>query len=237
MIELKGGFTTEDQRLDRIPSYDPRNEDYPASTLLAGVPKLRRRSWRLYAYLDQGAEGACVEFGWAHELNAQPISVPAMTLRQIVAAHDIYFPAQRIDEWPGGAYPGANPFYEGTSVLAGAKITKQLGYIDAYYWAKDGGEVAQVVSNVGPVVLGLNWHEGMSRPTKSGVIAPTGRVLGGHCVAATALKRIGDEWYIGGPNSWGRDWGDMGRWWMELSAFIELFRRRGDGCVPVGRKR
>lgn len=237
MIELKGGFKTEDQRLDRLPSYDPRNANFPATALLVGDAPLRRRSWRLYSYLDQGAEGACVEFGWAHELNAQPFSVKSKTVRKLVKEHAIYFPAQRIDEWPGGAYPGANPFYEGTSVLAGAKITKELGFIESYYWTKSGYEVAQVVAQRGPVVLGLNWHEGMSNPSKSGIITPTGRVLGGHCVAATALKRLADEWYIGGPNSWGKDWGDKGRWWMELSQFENLFSSRGDGCVPVGRKR
>lgn len=236
MVQLKGGFTTEDQRLDRLPEYDPRNENFPATELLETAPKLRTRSWRLYSFLDQGSEGACVEFGWAHELNAQPVAVPSKIVKRIVGNHEIYFPAQREDQWPGGAYPGASPFYEGTSVIAGAKVVHRLGYIESYYWCSTGRQVAEVVANFGPVVIGVNWHQGMMRPNSSGIINPTGLVMGGHAVAVTALKRSGGFWYIGGPNSWGQRWGDRGRWWMELSQFEQLFSSRGDGCVPVGRK-
>lgn len=238
---LKDGSTVEDPRLDRLPQWDERNADYPAHTLraIASAQPWRNKSWRVYVKLDQGQEGACVEFGWCHELNAQPVSIPTKEVRRITEGHLIYHPAQRNDYWEGGSYPGATPFYEGTSVLAGAQVAAELGFITEYRWITDdfANQIALVLGYHGPIVVGIDWHEGMFDPGPSGIIHPTGRIGGGHCVAVTRIYKRGGVWYVSGPNSWGKQWGDKGDWHMPLDEFVTLCERGGDICVPVHRTR
>ena len=118
--------------------------------------------WKFY---DQGSEGACVGFAWTR----------AKTLleRAKFKAPALYYEAQRVDEWPGGAYPGANPVYEGTSVRAGAEVLRTKGHITvnsvkwnpafgikAYRWTTDPAEVCRVLGwPVGPVPLLNSWGE------------------------------------------------------------------------------
>lgn len=102
-----------------------------------------------HEYYDQGSEGACVAYACCR----------AKTLleRARFLARDLYFEAQRIDPWPGGAYPGATPFYEGTAVRAGLEVMRTKGLrtakrdwtlafgIAAYRWTTSAAEVAQVL--------------------------------------------------------------------------------------------
>src|SRR5436189_70085 len=76
----------------------------------------------------------------------------------------------------------------------------------AYRWAFSLDDVLHAVSQVGPVVIGCNWYEGMMEPDSTGIVHPTGDVVGGHCVLVrgVAVKR---EW-VRFRNSWG-DWGPL----------------------------
>ena len=124
-IVLKDGTTTQDPRLDRLVEFDEKSRSFPIRELLR-ADEPRSYTWSLPVYLDQGYEGACVGFSWSHELAARPVEVQGVTNE---TARQVYFEAQRIDEWEGGAYDGAIPFYEGTSVLAGAKALQAQGKI------------------------------------------------------------------------------------------------------------
>jgi hypothetical protein len=171
-IQLRGGQSTEDQRLDRLVPTDFKHvERYsiralPEADRPSGVPVVlgvnwysafdnpvevrvgARREWwvakngRLgylrgghcvvvpdeshddahswWALMDQGAEGACVGFG----------ATRAMMLlnRKRYAPRWLYQEAQKIDEWEGGSYPGASPFYEGTSVRAAMDVLRDRGH-------------------------------------------------------------------------------------------------------------
>ena len=67
--------------------------------------------------LDQGQEGACTGFAVAHELIAQP-SVVRKGINAKFAREKLYWEAQKIDPFPGGDYPGAEPNMEGSTVLS-----------------------------------------------------------------------------------------------------------------------
>lgn len=151
-------------------------------------------------------------------------------------AQEIYREAQTIDEWPGEAY-------EGTSVLAGAKVAKRRGYITEYRWCLDMNDLIIALGYHGPVVIGVDWYTGMFDTDKDGYIRPTGRIEGGHCVMLNQvrLKKNKDgsidymSSYLGGVNSWGESWGVKGRFKIPLVDVAKLFPG-GDFAVPMGRK-
>jgi hypothetical protein len=134
MPRLRNGYESTDPRLTRIPWFDAKSWEYKVRDLFTPDAPLKTKVWKCTKYLDQGNEGACTGFAAAHELIAQP-SVVRKGIDAEFAKEQIYWEAQKIDRWDGGAYPGAKPFMEGSSVLAAMKILKRLGYIEEYRWA------------------------------------------------------------------------------------------------------
>lgn len=253
-IQLKGGFQTFDRRLDRLPFFDERSRGFPA------VPKLRTADRRVLrgnthnfrkhpGWLDQKREGACVSFGIGHDLMCYPQEFPMHN----ELCRQLYFEMQKIDYWPGGAYPGASPFYEGTAVLAGLKIYLDLLHrIDPYKrrwefrWCFGAAEVVTALQRRG-VIIGVPWHEGMFETDAEGYIHPTGRVMGGHCTYlrqselvwrknVTHYEAKDLEWEltnIGGRNTWGRPWGRDGDFKMRLSGLDKILNNGGEAAVLV----
>lgn len=162
-------------------------------------------------------------FGWTHELLAKPDRVEG------IDPHEVYHRAQQIDEWPGESYSG-------TSVLAGAKAVQELGHLIEYRWAFTVDDVLSTLSVHGPVVIGVNWHQGMFSVDSNGFISPTGDVLGGHCVCLRGLRRYRGRWIVIGRNSWGFNWGRKGDFRMYADDLGTLMDNQGDVCVPVVRK-
>jgi len=90
------------------------------------------------------------------------------------------------------------------------------------------------------VVIGANWHEGMSNVTSKGFITPTGVVRGGHCVVLRGVKvgkcPDGSAFAILGRNSWGKLWGVNGDFWITEKDLQFLVDSGGSFCVPEGRE-
>jgi hypothetical protein len=242
-IELKGGVTTTDPRLDRVPQFDPRSRAFGIAELTT-VEELHSKTWRCLVWNDQGREGACVGFAWSHELSATPTTVK--TTNEDALA--IYKTAQTLDEWPGTNYSG-------TSVLAGAKAVQRLStggksLMPEYRWAFGVDDLILALGNHGPAVLGINWHEGMYNTDESGFIHPTGKVVGGHAILCRAVKltyKAGttghsldnidrDKSFFTLRNSWGKDWGRVGDCYVTINDMDTLLRNGGEACVPVVRK-
>jgi hypothetical protein len=230
MFTLKDGSKTNDIRLDRIVFFDDRSRQYPIRQLVP-IKKLRSYTWRCNAYLDQGSEGACVGFGISHELAARPAEVTGLT--NTFAREAVYWEAQKIDEWPGGAYPGAQPKYEGTSVLAGVKIAQKKGFFDSYYWGFSLNDLALGVGYRGPAVLGLPWLEGMFDTDSKGYIHATGEEAGGHCILCRAVNVR--ENYFMLRNSWGRDWGANGDCKISFDDMKKLLANGGESVFFLNR--
>ena len=230
--QLRDGSIVEDVRLDRIAMFDERSRSFPIRTMLK-ASRPRSYTWRCLNWLDQGREGACVGFGIGHELIARPAE--AKTVDYSYARQQIYWEAQRIDPWAGGAYPGASPFYEGTSVLAGVKVARRLGWFESYRWAFGLEDLMMGVGYNGPAVLGLAWFEGMFWPDSDGYIHPTGRCVGGHCILCRAVNVKARRFTL--RNSWGKGWGMDGDCYVTFEEMDTLLRQRGEAVFFLKRHR
>jgi hypothetical protein len=194
-IQLKDGLTTWDPRVDRVPHYDERSRDYRVRTLIDANPRLPKPRVHHPARpsLNQKAEGACVGFSIATGLNASPKRRrPAMTNPQ---ARELYWLAQRNDPWPGGSYAGADPRYEGTSLLAGLQVARRQGLIASFYWCGAGSgtavdDVVESISKIGGVLFGIRWLECMYLTESGGVVVidPDSPQVGYHAVWAHSFR-------------------------------------------------
>lgn len=235
---LKDGTTTEDPRLDRLVEFDEKSRLYNVADRQPLPEGFRSKTWRLdrKLLLDQGREGACVSTAVSHDLAAAPRRVGQITMDW--ARERIYWPAQRIDLWDGGSYPDASPQYEGTSVLAGIKVAADMGFYDEYNWAFNIDDAIAAVIGVGPIVMGINWHEGMGRPSPAGLIRKEGSIRGGHAVAWIGVKKSLPADRSVGPvaviaQSWGLAHGDRGFVYLPLDDLEALLKERGECCVPI----
>lgn len=213
-------------KLGRRVEFDERSRNFPIRALFAAAKPARSYTWRCETHLDQGQTSSCVGHAWAHEIAARP-AVDSVTSR---LAMDLYHRAQMMDQWPG-----AEPDYYGTSILAGAKSTMFEGRILEYRWAFGLDDLIMAVGYKGPAVVGVNWYDGMFRPDADGYIHPTGRVAGGHAVMVNGVSVTRDRFRI--HNSWGARWGFGGDAWISFDDMGRLLREDGDACIPVKRKR
>lgn len=205
--------------LDRLPEFDPRSRRYGiAATLDVTTP--RSYTWRCDVWLDQGYEGACVGHAWAHENAARPV----VRASSSELAFGIYYDARRVDQWPGEDY-------DGTSVLAGAKVMQQRGLLREYRWAFGLDEALAAISRKGPAVLGTNWYDSMFDPGPSGLLTVGGRVAGGHAILLTGVNvrhRL-----VRLHNSWGPTWGAGGDAFLSWDDLGRLLREDGEVCIPT----
>lgn len=192
--------------------------------------------WQEGIVLDQGSEGACVGFAWTGELLAQPEAPkkqpPFKHGNQL--AKSFYYEAQKIDEWPGEDYSG-------TSVLAGAKIMKQKGFIEEYRWCFNIADIRDAVISEGPVVLGVPWYSGMYQTSEDGRVILSGKKVGGHAILITGYNpkmKFGDKYLevFRWRNSWGESYGINGSGWIEAKLLNKLIKEGGEACVPMQRK-
>lgn len=209
---------------DRRVSYDDRSLGYPVRALVEDKP-LRGYTWGCPVRLDQGYEGACVGFAWAHELAARP---KVHGLVSALEAQQLYRWAQLNDEWAD------TPPEEGTSVLAGAKAAQKYGYLGEYRWCMNLRDLQLTVGYLGPVVIGTWWYEGMMEPDSTGYIHKRGDALGGHAILCNGYSVTKRRFTL--TNSWGSAWGPLGGiCYVSEADMEELLMDQGEGCVPVVR--
>lgn len=208
--------------LDYVPRYDERSRAFPVSAVAS---TRRYRYWQAGPQLDQGAEGACVGHAVVGSLTASP---QRADIAAQPAAFGIYRMAQHLDEWEGEAY-------EGTSVLAGAKVARHAGLCTEYRWCFGIDDVTNTVLEDGPVVIGVEWRDSMMDTRPSGLLDTSGRAVGGHAVVITGFAQhrvLGGE--TAGPmfrvrNSWGSGWGVSGSFYLRHADLAGLLPT-GEAC-------
>jgi hypothetical protein len=213
-----------ERTFDRVPSFDPRSRAFPIRTLLTSTTP-RSYTWGCNVVLDQGPDGACVGFAWSHERAARPVAVPTT----YDDAFSLYKQAQLLDEWAD------TPPYEGTSVLAGAKVAMGRAWLREFRWCFGLNDVLAAVSRHGPVVLGVNWYTGMLDTDDRGFIHVEGDVVGGHAILARGVSVSQRTVLL--HQSWSPSWGGT-RWgpgtclisWDDLE---RLLYEQGEACAPV----
>jgi len=208
--------------LDRLPEFDPKSRNFPIRALIPSKPP-RSYTWESDKVLDQGTEGACVGYGWSQELLCSPAIVPGVNN---LFARGVYVDARKVDEWPGEAY-------EGTSVIAGARVIKVRGFMAEYRWAFSVDDLVMAIGYEGPAVLGTNWYTGMADTDRAGDVHVTGKVEGGHCIAAIGVDIEARRFIL--VNSWGESWGIRGRCYLSFDDMERLIHEEGEMCIPVGR--
>jgi len=217
--------------LGRLRSNDPRSRA-PQFRLQRPreASQLVARSWLApdkRTILNQRETPHCVAYSALHYLMATPV----VNNRALPAPIAIYDGAQAIDEWPGTDY-------EGTSVNAGLKVLRSMGYIERWEWAYDANTAIDHLLARGPLMLGTTWFWDMFEPDAQGYIWPTGPSVGGHafCLVAANRARKNPDGSVGAArilNSWGADWGQNGRAWISFKTLQLLIEDWGEVAYPV----
>ena len=223
--------------LDWRSRHDPESRKYGIRPLLQQRNVNRvAKFWEEGIVLDQGSEGACVGFAWTGELLAEPESPkkqPSFSYANSLA-RSFYHEAKKIDQWPGENY-------EGTSVLAGAKIMQRMGFIGEYRWCFGIDDVRGAIISEGPVVIGIPWFDGMYDTLPGGLVKLGGKSTGGHAILLTGYSprmRFGDRSYevFRWRNSWGDDYGIGGSGFIQAKDLEKLLSQGGEACVPMQRE-
>ena len=214
-----------DRNFGRIVKFDERSRNFPIRALMPVNTKPRSYTWRCNINLDQGTEGACTGFSVTHEAAARPVEVKG--LNESVALK-IYNRAKQLDAWPGEDY-------DGSSVLAAIKAGKEMNWYSEYRWAFNMDDLTWAIGHRGPAVLGINWYEGMCSTDESGIIHPTGRLLGGHAILANGYNKKKN--LIRLHNSWGKSWGVNGYCFISVNDLDRILHENGEACIPVKRQK
>ena len=205
----------------RLPSLDARDHLHLMGMALpvSVAPMPTQKMWRVWWKGDQGDTSQCVGYAWHGLLRSLPL------LQRDPVPWTIYTKAQRVDEWEGEDY-------DGTSVRAGAKVLKAAGRISSYGWAFDIDTVLRWLAFKGPVVLGTNWYEGMMHPDSTGLVIPSGEIVGGHAYIAIGFDNMKDRLIC--QNSWGEDFGPInGRFHLNYDDADALIHEGGEACTST----
>ena len=213
--------------LGRVKQHDERSRRFafPASY----ISTLKSVQWPRHApVFDQGNLGSCTGNACLGALGTSPLydalSVkPPYTEDEAVA---IYSAATHISS-PSDPYP---PDDVGSSGLAVAQVAKADGWLSGYQHALS-FEAALSALAVGPVIVGVDWHDGFDTPTAAGECVLSGSVRGGHELCVDTLD-MGHRlvWFT---NSWGSSWGINGRAWWSFDTFEKLLAADGDCTILV----
>lgn len=223
------------RKLGRRRAVDPKDKLFRMAAVLPRRPPVSSRFWVLSDILDQGNTPRCVAFSWGQMIQCSPTrtKLTAAAKRQKYASpesflSELYKNAQRIDEWPGEDY-------DGTSVRAGAKVLETWGYLSEYVWAWDADTVRLHVLARGPVVVGTWWYRSMFWPhLTGGYLKAEGARDGGHAwlVHGYSLKRKAFRMV----NSWGANWGERGKAWVDFAVMERLLSEDGEACSALESK-
>jgi hypothetical protein len=246
---LRGGYRTDDPRLDRLPSQNTRRLSlFPVANVLEDVP-LRTKLHRRGPLLDQSPEkdydgSGCVGFSNLNFLRSSPVRNPFIrvplgkAMLEKSSAIYLYHEYQMIDEW-AETHPGGEG---GTSVDAAGKYMAKLGVYSNYWWITNGAEeLARVLQNQ-PAIMGTWWTSGMDAAdlNDTGIVSYDGRKRGGHAWLVDGV--LVDESYQGtrypllfrGYQTWGQwGWHKNGTFWIPGEDMDQMLSDQGECMVPT----
>lgn len=195
------------------------------------------RKWRIRDKRDQKSMPSCVGHGVFHYLRSSPHA----NISKQLGPNEIYFGAQRYDEWPGENY-------EGTSVSGAMNFLLSHPQIDInnFYRLETLDDLINYLLDWGPVVAGTVWTMDMNLVDDRGFITISGDEVGGHAYLIYGIKifktyaREDDEYmidydrsYVEILNSWGPGWGIKGTAKISLWHLDQLFDQYSEFLAPV----
>ena len=215
--------------LKRYVEHDPRSRAFPAD----GITPKRSVWWHSYGLpLDQGDIGSCTADAFCQWRNALPAHTHKMAMLRQSDAYDLYHWETMLQGGP--IFPPADPGGSGLSVC---KAAVAGGFISSYRHAFGIFHAAEAIQ-VGPFLVGSNWYDSMFEPIAVALVAPAmveiapdAVVKGGHEYLCTGYSPRLSLWRF--LNSWGREWGASGHFYMTSETFHRLLEEQGDITVPV----
>jgi hypothetical protein len=241
VIQLRGGHTTKDRRLDRLPPRDWEHvERYGYGAVAPASAEVVERTLRLPAWHwshSQGQEGACVGHGAAMMM--------ALFNRRRYDAFELYRAAQRVDEWPGEDYSG-------TSVRAALDVLRERGParlrgghthepsladgVAENRWATTVDEMRTAIAGGAAVAIGVAWYGGFDAPRLKGreswLPEPSdlGSLRGGHSVCIYGASDRREAFRL--KNSWGAYYPLA---WLPYATMERLLHEDGEATLAVDR--
>ena len=165
----------------------------------------------------------CVGNSAAHALNTRGVHRVPSPLADEAKAVAIYTAATAVDPWPG-TYPEQDT---GTDANSAASVLRGMGLIMSWSHAFGLDHVLAALQ-LGPVMLGTEWHSAMFTPDARGYGHPDGAVVGGH---ETLIRGDDGSGSVLVRNSWGRGWGLRGHFRLAYADLDALLQAQGDATV------
>lgn len=209
----------------RLIAPDPDDKKYPMRAALRPVRVPQERYYAAARPLpyDQGETGTCVAHAWAAFLACAPLMC-----RDTPNPYDLYRKIVLNDEFRGNdrealpSVPNSNLQF-GSSIRGGAKTLQAMGNVKSYVWAKNADEGAMwLLSGHGTLVLGTDWFWDMGTPDARGYVNIGGGAVGGHAYLAIGYSRVKMAFRC--LNSWGREYGQSGRFWVRHADMDKLIK-------------
>lgn len=205
------------RQFGRLPSPpDPR--DYKLAAYEKHLKLEGSRAWPFLSEpLDQGSTPHCVGFGGADF----GINLPIQDAYTNDDGHAFYYKCKVVDGEPGAE--------NGSYVRSIAKVLQAEGRITNYAFAANTDEITTWLLTQGPLIVGIQWMNGMFNPDAKNIIHPTGGIAGGHCVVLNE-KTEDNLYHI--QNSWD-GWGVNGGAYISIADFGKLFAIDGEAMAAV----
>ena len=241
MIQIfKEKILATDPRLGRHIHHDSRSFAYKFDTSGLALKSVKHK--RRMPIFDQGNIGSCTGNAGIGCLATEPFyqDVASTAYRQFqysaqikeiytfdeAGAVQLYSDATHADDYPG-QYP---PDDTGSDGLTIAKILKQAGKISGYQHTFSLDDALLALTKT-PFITGVDWYDAMFHPDADGRVHPKGSLAGGHEIVADEIDAENERvWF---SNSWGDDWGVIGRFYLTFADYGALLARQGDVTIFV----
>jgi hypothetical protein len=222
---------TDEYGLGCLPSPDD-DRDFPVETILRSTSAPLPVSFGIKPVppvLNQGSLPHCVAYSsagrkmWEERLDeGRWLSFDTAWLYRRCKALDG-------NTTPGTTLRSALRVLAAEGIRATGESNPKAHRIAAYYRVpKDATVVRRTIAQSGPVLLAIPWYRSWFHTRAGGLLPSPDVLVGGHAVLATGWdNRRG----LLLRNSWGRQWGSLGNFWLPfayLARAYELWR-----CIDV----